>query len=127
MTKCCFFGIVAILFVGPTSPPASADPVTLQVTSGVLRYPISNPAVLEIQFPNGSADISWSDEQDEWLPDFYECCYAPGDRINVSADESFPTPFYRAGGEFRLGSEVYSVTSLKLEVIALRDAIVPSF
>jgi hypothetical protein len=39
---------------------------------------------------------------------------------------SFPTPFDRAFGEFRLGSAVYSVIRLKLEVVALRDSIVSS-
>jgi hypothetical protein len=118
----------AWLLLGAITPSAYADPVTVPITSGLLWYPVTNPAILEVQFPNGSATVGWGDDNQEWVPDFFRggCC-TPGMRLNLSTDENFSGgPFPGFGGELRFGSEIYSVTSFNFSAVALRDINVPA-
>jgi hypothetical protein len=117
--------VTAALLLGAMAPGATADPV--EITGGVLGYPLLNDARLHISFFNGSADAEWSDEQGDWLPDYHLCCYNAGDRLSVSTDESFPSPFAAFLGELRVGSELYSVTRFEFAVAAVREVIVPPF
>ena len=49
------------LLLGFIPPTAYADPLTVQITSGTLYYPMVNVATFGIQFPNGSASNgTWS-------------------------------------------------------------------
>jgi len=106
---------------------AYADPVTVPITSGFLSYGIYNEADLRVQFPNGSAEIEWSDGlAGDWPPDFYDECCIPGTPLNVSTDESFPDPLGVHFGQLRFGSDIYSVTSFNFSVEALAAIIVPS-
>ena len=118
----------AWVLLGVIVPNAYADPITVSITSGLLRYPVFDPASLDVQFPNGSAHVGWSDDHDEWLPDFAAGCCTPGMRLSVSTDENFsvdrfPFPF----GELQFGLETYLLTSVNFSVVALRDINVPTF
>jgi len=117
--------VATALLVGAMAPSANADP--LVITGGILRYLPDEPAFIQISFGNGSANIGWEDETGGWLPDFTVAGYFPGDRIDVSTDESFPTQGGGFFGELRLGSELYSVTMFEFAVDAVRDVIVPPF
>ena len=116
--------LVVWLLLGGVVPNAHADP--LRITEGVLGYPLLNSARLRVEFPNGSAAITWENEQGDWIPDFYVgCCYSPGQQFNMSTDDVFGPSAFGFSGELQFGGELYSVTSFSFSVVAESNLTVP--